>query len=144
MRKLVESKVDLYQVAVFKDKARIAWDVVNEFKACGGRFLKEEPNGLYLEVDDETARKKVSIGFRDAVKKARHLLREREEKAKKDRKRVLEHGNIQKNKVDTAATKEDDPFELFSVQNLENDNASLFLSHNHPSKKQRGCCFSAL
>mmetsp|Transcript_7586 Transcript_7586/g.12016 ORF Transcript_7586/g.12016 Transcript_7586/m.12016 type:complete len:112 (-) Transcript_7586:1589-1924(-) len=59
MRKLVEARMDQYQVAVFKDKSRLAREVVAEVKAGGGRFLKECSHGLFVEVDDETARKKV-------------------------------------------------------------------------------------
>jgi hypothetical protein len=71
MRKLVEARLDRYQVAAFKDKSLLACEVVHEVKDCGGRFLKKRLNGLFVEVDDETCHKKVSIAFRDLMKKSR-------------------------------------------------------------------------
>lgn len=152
MRKLVESKVDLYQAAVFKNKARLAWEVVNEFKACGGRFLKEEPSGLYLEVDDETSRKKVSIAFRDAVKRAKQQIQREEqllnEKKPEDK---VSFGSKKDNTTDRTEPNDaersvpgSEAFELFPAQNLESDSAALNVSNHHPAKRQKGCCFSGM
>lgn len=151
MRKLVESKVDLYQTAVFKDKARLAWEVVNEFKACGGRFLKEEPSGLFVEVDDETSRKKVSIAFRDAVKRTKQR-QEREEKLLNEKKleSKVRFGGKDNSTECTApidierSAPRNGAFELFPVQNLETDTAALRVSSHHPRKRQKGCCFSGM
>lgn len=65
MRRLIEEKEELYRVALHRTKAEIAWEVVNTIKNGGGRFLKETNLGLYTLVDDETARKKISVAFRD-------------------------------------------------------------------------------
>jgi hypothetical protein len=71
MRKLVESRLDRYQFVVFKEKSLLAWEVVHEVKGSGGRFLKERLNGLFVEDDDKTCRKKVSIAFGDLMKRSR-------------------------------------------------------------------------
>mmetsp|Transcript_10956 Transcript_10956/g.25949 ORF Transcript_10956/g.25949 Transcript_10956/m.25949 type:complete len:550 (-) Transcript_10956:287-1936(-) len=70
MRRLLEEKQGRYSVALHHTKAEIAWEVVNTIKDGGGRFLKESNTGLYTLVDDETARKKISIAFRDLKSKS--------------------------------------------------------------------------
>eukprot|EP00536_Pseudo-nitzschia_multiseries_P018542 jgi/Psemu1/316027/fgenesh1_kg.2685_\ len=69
MRRLLEEKQYRYSVAMHHTKAEIAWEVVNAIKDGGGRFLKESKTGLYTLVDDEMARKKISIAFRDLKSK---------------------------------------------------------------------------
>ena len=69
MRSMLEGKRDRYACAAHQKKSEIAWEVVNEIKTGGGRFLKELDTGLYTLVDDETARKKISIAFRDLKNK---------------------------------------------------------------------------
>eukprot|EP00537_Pseudo-nitzschia_pungens_P000664 CAMPEP_0172370992 /NCGR_PEP_ID=MMETSP1060-20121228/40774_1 /TAXON_ID=37318 /ORGANISM="Pseudo-nitzschia pungens, Strain cf. cingulata" /LENGTH=549 /DNA_ID=CAMNT_0013096479 /DNA_START=90 /DNA_END=1739 /DNA_ORIENTATION=+ len=70
MRRLLEEKQGRYSAALHYTKAEIAWEVVNTIKDGGGRFLKESNIGLYTLVDDETARKKISIAFRDLKSKS--------------------------------------------------------------------------
>jgi hypothetical protein len=72
MRRLVEERLQIYEKAPFKEKSSIAWEVVLIIQKGGGRFLKEDPTyGWFVQVDDEIARQKVSIAFRDGVKKLR-------------------------------------------------------------------------
>jgi len=78
MRNILEREAHLWETATNQEKARVARKVVSEIKKGGGRFLKEHPDGWYVEVDDETARQKVSIGFRDLMKRKR--TREESEK----------------------------------------------------------------
>ncbi len=69
MRSMLEGKRERYACAAHQKKSEIAWEVVNEIKKGGGRFLKELDTGLYTFVDDETSRKKISIAFRDLKNK---------------------------------------------------------------------------
>ena len=70
MRRLLEERLDRYGVAQHHTKAQIAREVVRAIKDGGGCFLKETNTGLYIGVDDETARKKISIAFRDLKSKS--------------------------------------------------------------------------
>ncbi len=65
MRSLLEEKKERYVAAAHQKKSEVAWEVVNDIKMGGGRFLKELDSGLFTPVEDETARKKISIAFRD-------------------------------------------------------------------------------
>jgi hypothetical protein len=132
MRRLVESKLDRYQVAAFKDKSQLAWEVVHEVKDCGGRFLKEQFNGLFVEVNDETCRKKVSIAFRDLMKKSRQRQESTEE--------LLDDP---KHKLGDAFTQgpdisHNDEFELISQQNLESDTSHFLDLSGNSRKRHRG------
>jgi hypothetical protein len=69
MRSLLEEKRGRYACAAHQNKSEIAWEVVNEIKTGGGRFLRELDTGFFTLVDDETARKKISIAFRDSKNK---------------------------------------------------------------------------
>jgi hypothetical protein len=70
MRSILDGKRDRYACAAHQKKAEIAWEVVREITMGGGRFLKELDTGLYTLVEDETARKKISIAFRDLKSKS--------------------------------------------------------------------------
>jgi hypothetical protein len=129
MRKLVESRLDCYQVAAFKDKSLLAWEVVHEVKDCGGRFLKERLNGLFVEVDDETCRKKVSIAFRDLMKKTR----QQQDVVLDDRQETRKH-KLEKENGDMQLDPEED-FELFPQQHLERD-TTTFLSLSGAGQKR--------
>ena len=69
MRFLLKGKRIRYACAAHQKKSEIAWEVVNQIKTGGGRFLKELDTGFFTIVDDETARKKISIAFRDSKNK---------------------------------------------------------------------------
>ena len=88
MRSMLEGKRDRYACAAHQKKSEIAWEVVNEIKTGGGRFLKELDTGLYTLVDDETARKKISIAFRDLKnkvgKRTQRIGQKQEPKAQND------------------------------------------------------------
>lgn len=70
-RNMIKSKLEEYNNANKKVKTTIAWWIVCELKASPNqsRFLKEDKNGWWMEVSDEVARQKVSIGFRDIRKR---------------------------------------------------------------------------
>ncbi|KAG7338022.1 hypothetical protein IV203_022479 [Nitzschia inconspicua] len=133
MRRLVASKLDRYQVAAFKDKSRLAWEVVHEVKECGGRFLKEQFNGLFVEVNDETCRKKVSIAFRDLAKKGRQY-NENSEEQQEARKHKLGFSVLEQD-META---QDDEFQLFPQQKLECDTSSFLNLSGNSRKRHKG------
>ena len=73
-RNTLESRLEEYNAIKSKrEKTLVTLSIVNEFKECGARFLKEENSGFWVEVSNNVARQKVSIGFRD-VRKARQKL----------------------------------------------------------------------
>lgn len=68
MRQRVEDRLIRFAAATNKDeKAAIVWEVVQETHQNNGRFLREDPGkkGWWEEVDDEVAKSKVSVYFRD-------------------------------------------------------------------------------
>ena len=69
LRHLLEEKIHLWEAATNQEKAQLARDLVREICATGSRFLRAEEKGWFVEVDEDTARQKVSIGFRDTVKR---------------------------------------------------------------------------
>ncbi len=95
MRSMLEGKRDRYACAAHQKKSEIAWEVVNEIKTGGGRFLKELDTGLYTLVDDETARKKISIAFRDLKNKVGKRTQRIEQKQQEEPK-IQQQENDQK------------------------------------------------
>jgi len=85
MRELLNQRGTRYEQAAFKEKKAIAKEVVMEIKQGGGRFLREDTNHGYffVEVDDETARQKVSNALRDVVQRMRRV-RERKRDEEKE------------------------------------------------------------
>mmetsp|Transcript_21871 Transcript_21871/g.52036 ORF Transcript_21871/g.52036 Transcript_21871/m.52036 type:complete len:552 (-) Transcript_21871:109-1764(-) len=73
MRSLLDQKMQQYVSTSHSKKSDIAWDVVKKIKAGCGRFLRELDNGMFEHVDDDTARKKISLAFRDAKSRAGKL-----------------------------------------------------------------------
>lgn len=63
LRKMVSDKFHLYEISGFGEKLPISDEIVCTIKSLSGRFLKDDGAG-WVEVDDETARKKVSHAFR--------------------------------------------------------------------------------
>jgi hypothetical protein len=107
MRHFLEARLDRWESAGIKEKAGVSWEVVHEVKQNGGRFLKEDPNGWYVEVDDEVARQKVSIGFRDLVKRTR--MRQEIESHRRTQRQEQNH-------VDSAKTSlESDTYDFVSL-----------------------------
>ena len=97
MRSMLEGKRDRYACAAHQKKSEIAWEVVNEIKTGGGRFLKELDTGLFILVDDETARKKISIAFRDLKNKVGKRTQRIEQKQQEEPK-TQQQENEQKGK----------------------------------------------
>lgn len=65
-RSLIESKLDEHFAATRKEKATIAWWIVNEVERRGGRFLKWDNRGWWTEfADREGIRYKIPTYFRD-------------------------------------------------------------------------------
>ena len=62
-RQLLEENAERYNSASKTDKTAVAMDIVDKVKGSGGRFLKHE-NGVWEDVDDRTARVKVTMAFR--------------------------------------------------------------------------------
>jgi len=63
LRNIVIERTHLYEGAGFAVKQKVSDEVVALIRSKGGRFLKDDGTG-WVEVDDETARKKVSHAFR--------------------------------------------------------------------------------
>lgn len=75
MRHLLETVLSRWEEAADnQEKVAVAREVLKSLKASGSRFLAEHPNGWYVEVDDDTARQKISIGFRDMVKRKKRRI----------------------------------------------------------------------
>lgn len=63
LKRIVMARLVLYEEAGYAEKYKVSADVVEFIKSQSGRFLRDDGNG-WVEVDDETAIKKVSHGFR--------------------------------------------------------------------------------
>ena len=62
---LVDSNMSLYEgYSNNENKTLLTHQLVGEAKATGGRFLKQDEDGVWMEIDDNTARTKVSTLFR--------------------------------------------------------------------------------
>lgn len=66
-RNLLQSKYEEYNSASMTKKKEISFDIIRKVHAYGGRFLIPTSIG-WVQTDDETARSKVSIAFRDVRK----------------------------------------------------------------------------
>ena len=78
LRSKIEARFGEYNAIKSKRvKTLIAWSIVCEIRDSGARFLRELKNGWWVEVSNEEARKKVSIGFRDARKARQKALQSR-------------------------------------------------------------------
>lgn len=64
LRSLIADYMPEYKSAPKKEKGNVAWKVMMAKKMQGGRFLKRQPNGWWVEVSDEIARDKVSMTYR--------------------------------------------------------------------------------
>lgn len=63
LKRIVMEQIEMYEEAGYAEKYKVSADVVKFIKSESGRFLRDDGNG-WVEVDDETAIKKVSHGFR--------------------------------------------------------------------------------
>ncbi|KAG7373462.1 hypothetical protein IV203_034186 [Nitzschia inconspicua] len=75
LRALLKECLSCWENAAFKEKSSICWEVIHEVAQQGGRFLRETPQGWFVEVEPESVRQKVSIAFRDMLKRARRNSR---------------------------------------------------------------------
>jgi len=68
---IVENAKSQYDTAKIRSsKTHISAEIVQLIKSAGGRFLKrDEVEGLWVEVDDEVSREKVSMTFRNLSRK---------------------------------------------------------------------------
>jgi len=64
---LLQKKYEEYNSASITMKKEIAYEVIRDVHAYGGRFLVPAKN-CWVETDNTTARNKVSIAFRDVRK----------------------------------------------------------------------------
>lgn len=68
-RHILEARYHEYdEASTRKEKTDIAWSVVVQLQQSSCRFLKEDPNGYWVEVTSDVARQKISVGFRDLRK----------------------------------------------------------------------------
>lgn len=73
-RNILEYRLEHYNsIQSKKGKTTITRDIVSEIKKSGARFLRQDDSGFWMQVSDEVARQKVSIGFRD-IRKAKQKL----------------------------------------------------------------------
>ena len=56
-----------YKRAAKLEKGHVALKVVLDTVRDGGRFLKRESNGWWVEVSEEAAREKISMTFRTTI-----------------------------------------------------------------------------
>ena len=61
---MLESILDRYESLKRKEKSKLPQEVILKVKSMGGRFLRRQDDGTWEEVDDDTAREKVSHTFR--------------------------------------------------------------------------------
>jgi hypothetical protein len=61
---LVEQNKSVYEAADKQEKTRMSFEILGMLKAKPSRFLKKNASGIWEEVDEETAREKVSHAFR--------------------------------------------------------------------------------
>lgn len=73
MRRLMKEKYDRFEQSSSNiQRQELAGEIIEEIHTGGGRFLREDAKtGLFVEVDDDVARKKIMIAFRDSKKKKR-------------------------------------------------------------------------
>jgi hypothetical protein len=72
MHNILKGKIDRWNTASYREKSGITWEVVHAILNGGGRFLQQDPcYGWFVPVEDEVARRKVSIAFRDMAKRIR-------------------------------------------------------------------------
>ena len=64
LRRLITEYMPEYRNVPKREKGNVAWKVVIAIKELGGRFLKREPDGWWVEVSDEVAREKISMTYR--------------------------------------------------------------------------------
>jgi hypothetical protein len=63
-RSLIDAQREMYDSAGRGTKSEIASKIIQLVKESFGRFLKQEPNGVWTEVEDDVARLKASAAFR--------------------------------------------------------------------------------
>ena len=67
-------------------KEQLAAEIISEIKRGMGKFLKEddEYHGLFIEVDDTVARKKIGIAFRDLKKRKLRKQKKQQQQQQKE------------------------------------------------------------
>ena len=71
---MIDENRAAYENAKILEKTLIAERIVKDVKNSAGRFLKNDGNGAWIEVDDETARDKISHAFRDKRRKLKQSM----------------------------------------------------------------------
>jgi hypothetical protein len=99
LRRLIADYMPEYRNVPKKEKSHVAWKVMQAVKMLGGRFLKRQPNGWWVEVSDEVAKEKISMTYRTS----RSLTND--DSPMKAMDRIVEHSA--NNAIDTSL----DPFE---------------------------------
>lgn len=65
MRKLVEKHQETYDISPKAGKVKLARDIVEQIQQAGGRFLRRDDDGDWVEVSNDKARDKVAHTFRN-------------------------------------------------------------------------------
>jgi hypothetical protein len=68
LRNIVSCFLEEFKLASKHGKTAITWKIMKTIKGQGGRFLKRNADGWWVEVSDEAAREKVDMSFRTAKK----------------------------------------------------------------------------
>jgi hypothetical protein len=63
-RSLIDAQREIYDSAGRGMKSKISSKIIQRVKESSGRFLKQERNGVWTEVEDVVARLKASTAFR--------------------------------------------------------------------------------
>jgi hypothetical protein len=88
LRNIVSSFLEEFKLASKHSKTVITWKVMEAMKGQGGRFLKRNADGWWVEVSDEAAREKVGMSFRTAKKQMQDGVPKFEETDNGKRKRM--------------------------------------------------------
>lgn len=68
LNNILDEKLEKYEASRLKEKTAMIGDIVDVIRGEGGRFLKQDNNAPWIEVDDKQAKEKVSHGFRTRIK----------------------------------------------------------------------------
>eukprot|EP00980_Cylindrotheca_fusiformis_P024616 scaffold12169_cov132-Cylindrotheca_fusiformis.AAC.4 len=71
-RALLKERSEKYSMGSSQQKTEISDEIINDIKRAGGRFLKQDSNGLWVEVTLDEIRRKLGQMFRSLLEKYEH------------------------------------------------------------------------
>ena len=77
---VVERYHEEYERALKLEKTKLAAKIVEQIHNQGGKFLKQDDVGLWVEIDEEAARTKISHTFRNHRIAARTALKKEQQR----------------------------------------------------------------